>query len=310
MDERLRQLDPPPPPLPAPILAARDKMTTAARHLLALRDENIERDWAWIGQGGESDIRSGLYLALQALEEGTGQVQRALADGGARRKAATSMLAAATAARWELHGVLAPLDDAILDADPGDEQWTVRGTLAHVLHVHRAYPYFSSWWLGRRDVAADDYPRFVPDEMDQDLPAEETNGSGSLDAIRARFDVLVDVGADAWRDATDDDLAVRARWSGFPVTVGFRLGRWSPHIQEHTVQVEKTLDMLKRPTTEVERLVRLVYRGFGRLEASAWGLPDDALAAAGADGRSAGAALEAAADEVASIAAELPPLAS
>ena len=93
MDERLRQLDPPPPPLPAPILAARDKMTTAARHLLALRDENIERDWAWIGQGGESDIRSGLYLALQALEEGTGQVQRALADGDARRKAATSMLA-------------------------------------------------------------------------------------------------------------------------------------------------------------------------------------------------------------------------
>jgi hypothetical protein len=50
------------------------------------------------------------------------------------------------------------------------------------------------------------------------------------------------------------------------VTVGFRQWRWSSHIAEHTVQIEKTLDMLGRPQSEVARLSRLVARAYGRLE--------------------------------------------
>lgn len=42
------------------------------------------------------------------------------------------------------------------------------------------------------------------------------------------------------------------------------MGRWSSHLIEHTVQVEKTLD--RRPS-EVARLVRHLHAAWGRLEA-------------------------------------------
>jgi hypothetical protein len=76
-------------------------------------------------------------------------------------------------------------------------------------------------------------------------------------------------------------LAVGARWSGFAVDVGFRMGRWSSHIREHTIQVEKTLVMLDQRPTEVDRLVRLVLGAWGRAEAVVYGAveADDAMRA-------------------------------
>jgi hypothetical protein len=58
------------------------------------------------------------------------------------------------------------------------------------------------------------------------------------------------------------------------VSIAFRLGRWSSHIREHTVQVEKTLAELGRAPTEPERLVRLVLAAYGRAEAVVFGQPE------------------------------------
>jgi hypothetical protein len=58
--------------------------------------------------------------------------------------------------------------------------------------------------------------------------------------------------------------------------------RWPSHIEEHTVQVEKTLDMLSHRATEVERLVRLNARAMGRLEALVFGRAAEQLDATGA----------------------------
>ena len=61
-----------------------------------------------------------------------------------------------------------------------------------------------------------------------------------------------------------------------PVTIDFRLGRYGSHIREHTVQVDKTLAMLGRRPSEVERLVRLILATYGRLEGLLVGRrPDD-----------------------------------
>jgi hypothetical protein len=74
------------------------------------------------------------------------------------------------------------------------------------------------------------------------------------------------------------------------VDIDFRLGRWSSHIREHAVQVEKTLVMIDHQPTEVDRLVRLVFAAWGRAEAEVYGAPNadaaaDALAAAASDAR-------------------------
>jgi len=51
-----------------------------------------------------------------------------------------------------------------------------------------------------------------------------------------------------------------------PVDVDFRLGRWSSHIREHTIQLDKTLDWLGYQPSEPVRIVRDLYATWGRLE--------------------------------------------
>jgi hypothetical protein len=295
-DPRLRELDPRPDAAAPELVVARDAFARASEAFRSVPEDSLERDWAWLGEG-ETDVRSGFYIALERLQQARGDVARALERAGVAPGPAWAALAAATEARWELHGSLVALGDDVLDTDPGGGAWTVRGTLSHVVESQRGYQWFSAWWLGHR--GAPDLPAHAPEELDADLPSPEEQGSGSLTQIRGRLDALVDLGTGLWLDADDDTLAVRARWSGFPVTVGFRLGRWAAHIEEHTVQVDKTLMMLGRPPSEVHRLVRLLYRAFGRLEGAAPAL------VAGRDPGGAAVAIESAATEVERIAGEV-----
>jgi len=269
-DPRLRELDPRPSPLPAALVRARAGLARSTPLFLSIPDSELEREWGWTGEG-EGDIRSAFYIAMQAFESAAGQVTRSLA-GSAVGPAAGS-IGAATEARWDLQGLLASLTDESLDDEPGGGDWTIRRTLAHAISSQRAYAWFSAWWMSRRD--APDYPLSVPDDLaeqfDADISPIERLAEGSLAEVRARLDAFLDLSRELWLESSEDDLSVRARWMGFPVTTGFRVGRWSTHIQEHTVQVEKTLVLLDRAPTEVERMVRLLYRAFGRMESAAWG---------------------------------------
>ena len=88
----------------------------------------------------------------------------------------------------------------------------------------------------------------------------------------------------------EDRLAFGARWSKFAIPIGFRIGRWSSHIREHTIQAEKTLVGLGRVATEPERLVRLTLAAYGRAEAVVIGRSDadraaDIIRAAAAEAR-------------------------
>ena len=147
-------------------------------------------------------------------------------------------------ARWDLHGLLTSVGDADLDRDPGGGEWTIRQTLAHTVYVERAYPAWSAWWLGREQT--DELPASAPDEVGEGFPDESDEGAGSLSDIGARLDAAMDGAAERMATLDDAQLAAPARWSGYAVDVGFRLWRQSSHLQEHTVQVEKTLVMLGR----------------------------------------------------------------
>ncbi len=161
--------------------------------------------------------------------------------------------------------------DADLDGDPGGGEWTIRQTLAHTVYVERAYPSWSAWWLGREQTT--ELPASAPDEVGEGFPDESDEGAGSLTEIATRLDAAMDGAAERMATLDDDQLAIPARWSGYEVTVGFRLWRQSSHLQEHTVQVEKTLVMLGRAPDEAQRLARLALRAYGRLESVVYALP-------------------------------------
>ena len=258
-------------PMPAWLHDARRTLTTATDAVLGLDERELNRRWWWReAREGDTEGRYAFYRALEALERAAGTASDEVAAAGAR-PAGAAPFANATAARWDLHGLLAPLVGADLDADPGGGEWTIRQTLAHIVHVQRAYPAFGSWWLSREQTP--ELPSTIPDGVDEGFPTEEADGVGTLAEIRARLDDAMDGAAERMASLDAPQLATPARWSGYAVDVGFRLGRMSSHLQEHTVQVDKTLVMLGRTPPEAHRLVRLVFRAYGRLEGVVYALP-------------------------------------
>lgn len=265
LDDFLLRLAPVPPvPVAPEMLRARDSIRASLSSLRAVQDSALERPWQW--HGGELDVRYGLYRQFEELVDARALIRPMLAAAIAAEGPARPLVAAASAARWNLHGVVAGLNDADLDRDPGNGEWTLRQTLAHLVGGQRSYAWFTAWWLSQSDLPADDFPQRVPDDAQIGVPEEETEGRGTLGEIRGRLDEIVDLSGSVFAPLGEAELGARARWSGLPVDVRFRLVRWTSHIREHTIQAEKTLGYIGRPITEVDRLLHLIAGGYGRLE--------------------------------------------
>ncbi len=236
-----------------------------------MHDAALDRPWTWSEH--ELDVRYGFYRQFEALEDARARVSQMLIGSMRGDKIARRIVAGAIAARWELHGLIAPLTEEELDRDPGNGEWTIRQTLAHIVGGQRAYGLYTAWWLSNHFATAEELPPGPPDDLDDELPREEEEAPGPTDAIDLRLGETLDAGAGVFAALPRPDLAWFARWSGVPVTVGFRLGRWSSHIREHTVQAEKTLGFIGRQPTEVERLARLIAGAYGRLEQDVFLVP-------------------------------------
>ena len=291
-------------PTPPGLAAARDDIAVAARALLTIPDDGLVRPWGWIG-GSEEELRYGAYRIGERLElAGIEATDRLRATGVARGRAA-DLVASTAAARWDLEGLLAPLPDAVWDADPGNEEWTVRQTMGHVINGQRAYGIGTAWWLGQGWRVDDpSLPTQSPESIWVDLPDEDAEAVGPPTEVRARLTAIVDDTTERLAGMTAEQLAVGGRWAGFAVDLAFRLGRWGSHIREHAIQVEKTLVMLDRRPTEIDRLVRHVYAAWGRAESVVAGTTDDGGALAATGALTAGAAdARAIAEELAVVAA-------
>lgn len=272
------------------VVAMRHSLAQATLDLSMIEDASLETGWRW--GDDEADVRYGLYRCIEAIDETGVEVAQILRETGARRTPSAERIAGATAARWDLHGLMAIMDPKDLDRHPGATEWTVRETLGHIISGQRAYAWYTAWWASRPpgEPVPDSIPSAIVDASG--LPDEDTEGSGTLTEVRARLDAILDLAAGRSAHMDDQELARPARWAGIPVTVGFRLGRWSSHLVEHTLQIDKTMVMLGRSPSEVARLIRLIHAAYGRLEAQVFPIDASALALAGRRGRSIDQVLE------------------
>ncbi|HKG56318.1 MAG TPA: DinB family protein [Candidatus Limnocylindrales bacterium] len=261
-------------PMPPALRGARSDVLAAARELASIADDRLTVPWTWRG-GSEEELRYGFYRIAESFELASIEAADALRANGIVRGRAGDLIAPATAARWDLGGLLETLTPSDWDADPGGGEWSIRQTIGHVVSSQRGYGVGTAWWASQRFRADDPaLPRATPDELREGLPSEEDDALGTPAEIRERLDELLDLSAERLAALDADRLAAGGRWSGFPVDVAFRLGRWSSHMREHTIQVEKTLVLLRRNPTEVQRLVRLVLAAWGRAEAVVYGAAD------------------------------------
>ena len=256
----------------------RSMIEGALLDLATVSDDALERAWEW-DDHGEIELRYGFFHPIEDLEGTAAEIDRL----GDTRSRARVLVTPAAVAAWDLLGLLAGLTDEDLDADPGGGEWTIRLALAHTIASQRSYALYTDWWRQQRLPGGTRPLPEPPDDLDGPQP-EETYADGSLKEVRARILDTLDEAARRTADIDGAELGLAGRWSGKSVTIAFRQGRWSPHIAEHTIQVDKTLEMLGRQPTEVDRLVRRVAVAWGRIERALWPVPanDAAFALASA----------------------------
>src|SRR5688500_11492733 len=97
-----------PVPLDAALLRARDSIRAALGALREIPDSALARAWP---VGDEVDVRYGFYRQLEALEDARALIRPLLAAARMHETPARPLVAAASAARWDLHGLLAGLSD-------------------------------------------------------------------------------------------------------------------------------------------------------------------------------------------------------
>jgi hypothetical protein len=262
-----------PRPIPEALLAARRDVLAAVRDLATLTDADMEKEWAWKGDS-EIELRYAFFNVLETFERAGIDAAKALRIDGTGRGRAAELIAPATAARWDLQGLLIQLPDAAWDAKPGGEEWTIRETMGHIIASQRGYAAVTAWWQSQALPVDPNLPKARPDHIYDVLPSDEEEASGTPAEVRARLDEVLDQSTERLAGLPADRLAYGTRWVGFALDIGFRLGRWSSHFREHTVQVEKTLVMIGHTPTEVDRLIRLILAEWGRAEAAVYGASD------------------------------------
>ncbi|HUQ43814.1 MAG TPA: DinB family protein [Candidatus Limnocylindria bacterium] len=262
------------PELPGWLARARAAVASATSDALAVPESALENTWLWKGVDTGDGVRYGLYRGAETIEAASAELEAAL-SGAPARPPAVIRGAPATIARWILHGRLAALDDSWLDRVPKPGEWTTRQTLAHIVDGQWSYGWFTRWWLTQ--PRGPSRPARVSDEAEaasqRAMPEGLAEGSGSLAEIRARLDSVLDEWALRYVDLSPAGLAAPVVWAGVPVQAEFRLGRWTSHIDEHTIQIDKTLDWLGYQPTEPARIARALVAAWGRLEARIFPVP-------------------------------------
>jgi hypothetical protein len=103
---------------------------------------------------------------------------------------------------------------------------------------------------------------------------EPPNNFGNIEELIERSEDAHRALIDEFQNITDDELEARAQWwENRPISVRFRLNRLSWHLHDHRTVIETILERIGRKRTETERLVTLLYRALGEVEASLIGLP-------------------------------------
>ena len=264
-----------PRPIPEALLAARRDVMDAVGELATLKDADMETFWAWKGDGGgDNELRYGFYRIFEDIERAGIDAAAGLRARNTERGRAADLIAPATAARWDLQGILLQLPDDLWDKDPGDEQWTIRQTLGHVISAQRSYGAVTAWWQSQGLPSDSKLPTARPNHIYDVLPEDDEEAAGTPAEVRARLDEVIDQATERLAGLPAERLAHGTRWMDFAVDIGFRIGRWSSHFREHTVQVDKTLVMLGHTPTEVDRLIRLILAEWGRAEAVVYGSAD------------------------------------
>jgi uncharacterized damage-inducible protein DinB len=234
------------------------------RATVHLTDLDMGREWKW-GDYDEEGLRFALLMThhelrdlavrLAARQRQPTQVQRILAQYHQTYR--------------DLTGVLAAVRTEELDRAPAEGEWPLRETLDHMLGAEYGFLGVNRGALQRHRAGNATEPTEAEfKEYRKPYATPKDAVAGPIESIRGAFFEIHQRVLRELADVTDAELEKRATfWENEPMPIRFRLHRFEEHLRQHTIQLDKTLAVI-RPPTEAHRLVRNVYNALADVESA------------------------------------------
>ncbi|HNB53941.1 MAG TPA: DinB family protein, partial [Anaerolineales bacterium] len=246
---------------------------------LNIPDAALDINWGWRDYTGEG-IRFALFRTYEELLELALDLEAERART-APLTTAQRILGQYHAAYLDLTALCLGLTDELAAQAPAEEEWPVRTALAHIvgadlgfygvltfaLEKHRA-----GNWSPEAKIADADWDRLLNlteaqyDEfLNSPFTALQTGHQTWHTRILTEFAGL-----------TDAEVNLPSRyWEKDLMPIRFRLGRFTSHMRQHTVQIEKILAAIAPPPNEARRLIRLLYAALAQVDVPLIGVNPD-----------------------------------
>ena len=234
-----------------------------------LSGTELEREWAW--RAHNEGVRFAFFRTYEELRQLAATLATERLAAVPPLTTAQRALAQYHAAYRDLNAVLLSIGDDLLDRPPAEKEWPLRVILGHIQAAERQF--FSwIWYAVNRQRQGNNGPTQMPDG---DVEAfvgswddfEHLMADERLAGILAHYDALHERILHELADIDEEELSAPSLWwEGYEVPVQFRLHRLDSHLRQHTVQLEKTLDMLGYDPSEAKRLLRLIYAALAQAE--------------------------------------------
>jgi len=235
----------------------------------AAPDEMLERDWEWSAY--KEGVRFAFFRTYEQLCQLAATLATLRAAQGPPITTAQRALAQYHAAFRDLQALLIGVTDDTLDCVPTGGEWKLRVILGHTIAVKKMF-FACIHYAMDQHRQGNEQPNVVPDEYVEALAGtwedfERTMDNASLAGILDHYAGLHTRILRELADIREDELGVPSPWwEGYPLPIQFRLHRFNSHLRQHTIQIEKTLETLGRHSSEILRLLRLLYRALGEIE--------------------------------------------
>jgi uncharacterized damage-inducible protein DinB len=234
------------------------------RATVRMTDEDMGREWKW-GDYDEEGLRFALLMTHHELRD----LAVRLAARESEPTQAQRILAQYHQTYRDLTGVLAGVRTEDLDRVPAEGEWPLRETLDHMLGAEYGFLGVNRLAIERHRAGKAQEPSEAEfNEFRQAYVKPRDAVAGPIESIRSAFFEIHRRVVSELSDVTDAELEKRATfWEDEPMPIRFRLHRFEEHLRQHTIQLDKTLAVI-RPPTEAHRLVRNVYNALADVESA------------------------------------------
>jgi hypothetical protein len=232
-----------------------------------LTEEQLQSPWTWGSYEGEG-VRFGTFRVYEEL------LTLAERLGAARTSPLTEaqrILGQYHRAYRDLQGALWGVDDQTAVMQPGEDEWPVQITLAHLVQADLGF-YAVLAYASERHTAGETSPG----------PPQDADYDRILDATEDDFDAIKQMpvsklqlellnyhkrALDTFAGIKDEMLDLPSRyWEDEAYPIRFRLHRFGSHMRQHTIQIDHTLLTIGKGPDQAKSLVRLILNALADVE--------------------------------------------